>query len=104
MALTKKASDGKQGGVPIASADIPFPPALSELKQHLCCERYPTTGEPRQTTTITVFLDAGVLKCFVNDRDNGLSTCVTGDSWQGLFLAVEKALSDAKTDWRRKKG
>jgi hypothetical protein len=66
--------------------------------------RYPGSGEPRETTTLTLFTDQGMLKAFVNDRDNKVSCCVTADSWTGLWAAVEKALTDPSTDWRAKRG
>jgi len=103
MALRKRSQESPPQGVPHATADIVFPPALSELKQHMVCTRYPDSKEPRETTTLTLFTDQGTLKCFINDRDNEVTTCVTGDSWAGLWQAVEKALQDPKTEWRARK-
>ena len=68
MALRKRSQESPPQGVPHATADIVFPPALSELKQHMVCTRYPDSKEPRETTTLTLFTDQGTLKYFINDN------------------------------------
>jgi hypothetical protein len=81
-------------------------PALWEFLTHDAYE----DGEKRETGTMLVMKDDGVLKGWLNDRDN-LKTCwVSGDSWDGLLRAAEKVLGDPGAIWKdakaydRKKG
>ncbi len=57
-------------------------------------------GTPRQPSTLTVFADLDAFKCFLNDRDTGLSLCVTADAFLGLLRALERALVSPEPGWR----
>lgn len=58
-------------------------------------------GSPRTLPTINQFLDAGCLKAFFNDKDQGLSVCLTSDSFEGLLAALEDGLKADCLEWRQ---
>lgn len=63
-------------------------------------------GNPRETTTVLLCVDAGVLKAWVNDRALARSAWVSADSLQGLFRTLEAKLATNQLEWRlvRKEG
>lgn len=103
MSVLKKRVQHGGDGVPTASPAILFPKSLQSLKEHMTTCVYPGTNTPRETTTVTMFYDQGQIKVFLNDRDNGVATCVSSSSWDALWIAVEAALNDPDTEWREGK-
>lgn len=76
------------------------------LVEYLTSSRYEDKS-PRTTSTLTVFVDAGVLKIALNDRDANASLYVTGECLSDALESLEKQLNEQKPDWRqwkRKKG
>lgn len=69
------------------------------LWEWLSCAVY-DGGEPRTLPTLNVFFDAGMLKGFANDRDQGLSACLTSDTLEGLLAALEDGLKADCLEWR----
>jgi len=61
-------------------------------------------GELRETSTLGLFVDCGVLKLCLNDRDQFRTLYVTSDSLEGALLALEAALRGSTPDWRPWKG
>lgn len=59
-------------------------------------------GTPRQTSTMTLFIDSGSLKACLNDRDGDRTAWVSADSFKGLLDALEKGLRDDSLDWRHR--
>jgi len=57
-------------------------------------------GSPRQTSSLLIFADDGVLKAMLRDREVGLCLWVAGATVQGLWDALEGALTDPRADWR----
>lgn len=57
-------------------------------------------GASRTTGTVLIFCDGGTLKVMLNDRDQSLVAFLTVLPGEGLFKAIEKALSTEGTDWR----
>lgn len=57
-------------------------------------------GATRQTGTMLVMVDDACLKAWLNDRDCGHTTWVSGDSWDELLKAAGKAINDPGTHWR----
>lgn len=78
-----------------------FPATMKGLWEHMCLKADPETGNARITSTLTVFTEDGMIKAFVNSRDTQEFACVSAQSFQDLFLAIEKALADPNTVWRR---
>jgi len=57
-------------------------------------------GKPRATGTITLFLENGFLRIWINDKDGGRGTCITAPSPEEGLLLSSLAVSSAETAWR----
>jgi len=58
-------------------------------------------GISRETATLGVSVDAGQFKARLADRDAGLVTFVSADSFFGVLEALERHLAAGTADWRR---
>lgn len=74
-------------------------PTLWEFLTH---DKY-DDGSDRVTGTCLLLKDDGVIKAWLNDKDVDKSCWISGDSWDGLLRAAEKALNDPGTAWRTNK-
>lgn len=74
-------------------------------------DRYPSTwayladtryedGEPRETATLMLLAEQGVVKACLNDRDNSRSAWVSGRSVEEALAALEAGLAEGRTEWR----
>lgn len=59
-------------------------------------------GATRETSTLLVFVENGVLKGCFNDRAMSRSVFVSSGSLAGLLEALECGLQDNSLDWRAK--
>jgi len=57
-------------------------------------------GKPRETASVTVFVEDGVCKAAFSDRDGGYVLFRSSPSLEGLWDALEDALTSGKADWR----
>lgn len=57
-------------------------------------------GTARESSTVTTFIEDGLFKCALNDRDGHRSLYVTGDTFKKAMEALEKAVSGTAADWR----
>ncbi len=57
-------------------------------------------GERRVPGSITMFVDGGLLKACLNDKDADLSAFVSGGGLAGLLDAMERGLGEDRLDWR----
>jgi len=100
MKFVKKAEvlkkDRVNGEPPV---DKTFSKKYEAIWEYLTCSKM-DDGSTRLTTSFTVFADDSGLKCFVNDKDNERSTCVTADTMADLLATVELALQSDTTAWR----
>lgn len=90
----------------VASASVGQDSVFSEMPglwAHISESRYPD-GSPRQTSTVTVFVDAGVLKVCLNDRDNGLTAWGAGATLCDALHALEVGLQGDSLSWRSSAG
>jgi hypothetical protein len=58
-------------------------------------------GSARLTSTLLIFEQDGILKAMLKDKDAGLCLWVAGATFEGLYDALEGALSDPRADWRQ---
>jgi len=58
----------------------------------------------RQTSTLLIFCDNGVLRICLNDRDNQRSAFVTGETVEGTLLKLEDQLATQTVEWKNKAG
>jgi len=73
-------------------------PTLSEM---LTATQY-GDNQPRQTSTLLIFCENGVLRGCLNDRDNSRSTFVTAETIGDLFQTLENGLASGRVEWRMK--
>nr|CDL66643.1 unnamed protein product [uncultured bacterium] len=71
-------------------------PALMEF---LLDETY-DDGSPRQTSTISLFVEDGTFKAALNDRDLRRSLYVAAATVLGTLDAIEAALGNGTATWR----
>lgn len=69
------------------------------LVEHLTCCRW-EDGEVRETSTVTIVVDDGVLKACLNDRSERRSLWVTSTTVEGLIGALENVLGEGNVGWR----
>jgi hypothetical protein len=60
-------------------------------------------GTQRVTGTIGLFVQDGMLKAFLQDKDSGQTAFVTAPAFQALWDMIELGLTDGKLDWRTMK-
>jgi len=73
-----------------------------EFYEHLTATAY-EDGGARVTSTLLIFVDNGVLKLCLNDRDNGRSAFFTATDLMSAIHAMESALRENTVDWRSKR-
>lgn len=97
-----------------SKAPAPAAAAVRLAKTDPFADLYPATwgyltaltwpdGSPRETASVTVFLQEGLLKVCCRDRANGRICFAAAEGWEGLWLALEAALAADKADWRADK-
>lgn len=60
-------------------------------------------GTERKTSSVTVFMDSGQLKCVLKDKETGLSLWAAGVGFDSLFSVLESLLNDPTAVWRQDK-
>lgn len=99
MALRKRdraAVDAAVGAGPSGDAlskKLPF------LWEFLTVTEY-EDGSKRVLGTLIVFVDGPLVKAFINDRDQGLSACVSSSSLLGVLEATNGGLEADTLEWR----
>lgn len=89
-----------------ASGDSGSPPAMDQLAkklpflwEFLSSDIY-DDGSKRTLGTLILFVDGSLVKAFVNDRDVGLSACVSSVGLWSVLEAVNAALEADTLEWR----
>ncbi len=57
-------------------------------------------GSPRETSTLTIFVEGGQFKVAVNDRALKRSVYVTARTLQDALAAAQEAVAGDAADWR----
>lgn len=57
-------------------------------------------GSARETTTLFIFADGGVLKVMMKDRDGKQVAFLSADSLDGLLGGLERGLADGSIVWK----
>lgn len=61
-------------------------------------------GETRKTGTVLLFMEAGMIKACLHDREAGLRAFVSHASMAGLLDAIEGGLRTGQLEWRVDRG
>jgi hypothetical protein len=100
--LRKRSSSGaahaSNGACTTDSMGLSFPALVEELALG---EWSP--GEPRETSTLLVFVEDGLWKACLHDRDAGKSCFVSAVSMGELIARVEQGLREDDLEWRDKR-
>lgn len=56
---------------------------------------------PRETGSLLLFTDSGVLKCMAKDKANGMCLWVSARSLTELLFVLDRNLTEVNADWRR---
>lgn len=91
-----KASPGGELGDPWFIARFP---ALAEFLSAVQWD----DGKRRVPGSLTLFVEEGLIKTCLNDKDGGNVCFLTADTLEGLLGSLEKGLVEGGLDWRRSK-
>lgn len=69
------------------------------LLDYLVKQKY-EDGSARVPSTVTFFVDSGVFKLCVNDKDAQASLYTSANTLQDALVATEKRLGENPADWR----
>lgn len=94
------ASKGSPGAAGPLGGVFGVTPAVME---YLTAASYPD-GSPRERSTISVFVEDGVVKACLSDRDQARTLWRSGPSVEDALMALETAIADGSADWRRSGG
>lgn len=104
--LKRRTASGGDGQSPDGLGVCPVLDPLPGVREMLVETRYPD-GQPRQTSTLLLFVEAGVVKACLRDRDQGQSAWSSGVSVIDALEALEAGLQADTVQWRadgQKKG
>jgi len=73
--------------------------AMPGLREMLTSERFPD-GSKRTVATLLLFVEAGILKACLNDRDQGCTAWASGASVRDCLAALESGLQGDSLQWR----
>jgi len=90
---------GRTGPVEADFCDPQWAKSLPALTEYLTATKY-DGGQGRVTSTLLLFLENGVLRLCLNDRDNNRSTFMSGETVDMALHALDAALSSDTADWR----
>lgn len=97
--LNKLDAAAKGSPAPLAALSGAFSvtPAVVEYLTAVC---YPD-GSNRERSTISVFIEDGVVKVCLSDRDQARTLWRSGVSVEDALMALESCVVDGTADWRR---
>lgn len=97
--MKKPTYEVKKGALCSPSIDPEMREKFPTLVEHLGDEAW-EDGSTRETSTITIFLENGMVKMALNDRDGQRSLYITCSRWKDAMNALEKAAAAPSADWR----
>lgn len=95
QAARKAQSTTKKGAEASCSVLLKRCPAVHEFLTLTVID-----GKPRETSSVSIFAEGGRWKASLADKDAECSVYVTADTPDGLWDALEAALTGSDTDWR----
>lgn len=92
------------GTTPASTTAAVEDPAMAEMYPTLCMMMTETpvlSGKKRQTCTLALVAEDGMFKAGLRDRDRMMSIWVSSPTWEGLWDALESALTQEPPPWRK---
>jgi len=100
--VKRSAPTGVDAGPGRVATDPTFEAKWPQVWAYLSTNRW-DDGAPRETSTLMVIAELGLVKLGLNDRAEGRSLWVTGDGLDTALTALEDALDSGRADWRQSK-
>jgi len=98
--MLKKPLPGQYNGpTEFPFSDIKFLESYPTLHEYLTCTQW-DARTIRTTSTLLFFVENGVMKVCLNDRDNNRSAFFTAPTMEELMSEMEVKLASEKVDWR----
>lgn len=99
LSRNRKPDESTTGGLPSVVQDDSFREKFPTLVDFLCLGSW-EDGSRRQTGTILVFMEDGLWKCCLNDRDGDCYCFLASESFQGLLSSANDNLDRNSCEWR----
>lgn len=99
MGVKKRAAAAAENGGLRGSVDCNVLVGLPTLLSYLTDDKY-EDGTPRQRSTMSVFVEEGMVKIALNDRQEHASMYVAAEGLGTALEALESKLDAGTGDWR----
>jgi hypothetical protein len=99
MFLKKRTESGQNGYASNEPNDPEFLVEYAGLWEHLTCHMY-EGGGPRVTSTLLVFVEDGLFKLCLNDRDNGQVAFLSAETFSEALKDVDQKIIEGRLEWR----
>jgi len=98
MAMTREKSNAREKGGTRSTDEVlkQFFPELHDFLTEVDWD----DGKKRVTGTVMMLCEDGYWKAWVHDRDAKVSAWLTGESWEGVLISLNKALGEGSLQWR----
>lgn len=97
--MKKPVRDAQSSGKQLPISDQRFRESYPTIVEYLTTLKY-DDGSSRVPSALSLFIDDGVLKAALNDKDCKRSLYASGDTLEDVLDALEAALSSAEPAWR----
>lgn len=97
--MQKPDRSSQTGEYPVGVQDTAFASRYPVLLMYLSDTKW-DDGSAREPSTVSLFIDQGVFKASLNDRDGKRSMYVTGSTFQACLDALEGNLAHDEGSWR----
>ena len=101
MALSKPLPGQYNGPKEVPFLDSAFASEFPTIFEYLTSRQW-ADGSPRVTSTLLVFLENGVLRICINDRENVRSAFITAPTFGEALASLEAKLCGETLEWRFK--
>jgi hypothetical protein len=99
MAIAKARAAREAGGASGAQASCKTLEGFPTVWEYLTATTF-DDGSARETATVSVFVEEGLVKVALNDRAERRSAYVTGSDLRAALKALEGILGAGEVDWR----
>jgi len=89
-----------KGAVRAAAVDERLADELPILHAFLTAE-VGDDGEPRNPSTLTVFVEDGLWKAVLHERQLNLNLFMTADGFHAVLAGLEARLASGRAEWRK---
>jgi len=97
--LRKRDVKATSGGEATEPAVCGLSASLPGVWEMLSCSAY-SDGSRRVLSTLLLFVDEGMVKVCLNDRDQGLTAWFSGETITSCLQGLEEALARDSLQWR----